>query len=139
MVSKQIEALLAIRPAFAPALTTSREKLAQVLEACSFDVATTLNKLLQTETKETMGVKIVAFGEGPYGLLLKERAVQSIGKGATVVGFADKSIAETNDIHFGDMIVSINLIPVIGMAFKELMDRLRKAPRPVFLGFRTFL
>jgi hypothetical protein len=135
-VVQQIEALQAIRPAL-PSL--DRQQLTSLLEECEYSTQRVLNQLLETESKETMHVKIVAFGEGPYGLLLKEQSMRSVGKGATVFGFADKTIADANDINIGDMIVSINLGPVVGIPFKALMLRLRTVPRPVFLGFRTFL
>jgi hypothetical protein len=136
-IEQQIEALQALRPPLQPAL--DRERMATALEVCEYSMQGVVNQLLMEEGNEPMGVKIVSFGEGPYGLLLKERSIRTVGKSATVFGFADKVIAEANDIKIGDTIVSINLDPVVGVPFKELMLRLRTVPRPVSLGFRTFL
>ncbi|EGZ16004.1 hypothetical protein PHYSODRAFT_316113 [Phytophthora sojae] len=93
--------------------------------------------------KDTFGeIEVVQFQEGSLGIILtaagapfEDRlAVKSFTKDPTSsdgVGQAEAS----DKVHLGDLLQSINGVPIVGVTTEEVKRRLQLIDRPIYMGF----
>ncbi|ETK87943.1 hypothetical protein, variant 1 [Phytophthora nicotianae CJ01A1] len=91
---------------------------------------------------ESRSVEVVQFQEGSLGIILtaagaqyEDRlAVKSFTRDPTAIGGVGQAEA-SGKVRLGDLLQSINGVPIIGVTTEEVKRRLQLIDRPVYIGF----